>query len=130
MGTCGDFLLEGAVPGFLHDDLVRLGVSAARRRHCGDQIIHVRGETGMGELAFAGTQPGEIEAQHSNAMRCEVMRDQTHRFVALAAGKAMREQSHRADRPSGRSSSTARLWPLLLGKSKRSAGIAISLFLV
>jgi hypothetical protein len=65
----------------------------------GDQIIHVRGETGIGEVAFAGTQPGEIEAQHGNAMRCEVMRDETRRFVALAAGKAMREQSHCADRP-------------------------------
>ena len=50
MGTCGDFLLEGAVPGFLHDDLVRFGVSAARRRHCHFEVSFRPGGDDMSDI--------------------------------------------------------------------------------
>ena len=50
MGTCGDFLLEGAVPGFLHDDLVRLGVSVARRRHCHFEVAFRPGGDDMSDI--------------------------------------------------------------------------------
>ena len=68
----------------------------------GDQIVDIRGESGVGELAFAGAEPGEIEAQHRDAVQLQTFGDAPRRPVVLAAGEAMREQrdrAHRAVRP-------------------------------
>ena len=64
----------------------------------GDQIVDIRGECGVGEFALAGAEPGEIEAQHRDAVQLEPLGDMPRRPIALAAGEAMREQRHRADR--------------------------------
>ena len=64
----------------------------------GDQIVDVRGERGVGELAFAGAEPGEIEAQHRDAVQLQAFGDAPRRLVVLAAGEAMRKQRHRAHR--------------------------------
>jgi len=68
---------------------------------CGNEIVHIRRESSVGELAFAAAQPGEIEAQHRDAMGHQAVCDQPGRLVVLAAGEAMREQRHRADRSIG-----------------------------
>src|SRR5205807_9576565 len=65
----------------------------------GHQIVDVRRKGSVGELAFTGTEPGEIESQHRDAVRCQTVSNQARRFVVLAAGEAMREQGNRADWP-------------------------------
>ena len=92
----------------------------------GDQIVDVRGERRVGELAFAGAEAGEIEAQHRDAARLQPVGDAPGRPVVLAAGEAVRKQRDRANSPSGRSSRAASFWPSALRKSKRSAGMNIS----
>src|SRR6202035_450876 len=58
----------------------------------------MRGERGVGKLAFAGAEPGKIEAQHRNAVQLHPFRNMPRRPIALAAGEAMRKQRHRTDR--------------------------------
>ena len=57
-----------------------------------NQVGDVGGEGGVGKIAFAGAEPGEIEPQHRDApgrqRRCDAPRGQH----ILAAGEAMREQ--------------------------------------
>src|SRR5262249_23258928 len=60
MGTCGNFLLEGAVLRFLHDDLVRLGVSAARRRHCRIEIAFRPGGDDMSDIGSIARPPQKM----------------------------------------------------------------------
>ena len=64
----------------------------------GDQIVDVRGKVGVGKLAFAGAEPGEIEAQHGDTVELEALGDVPRRPDAFAAGEAMRKQRHRAHR--------------------------------
>ncbi len=64
----------------------------------GDQIVDVRGEVGVGKLAFAGAEPGEIEAQHGDTVKLEAFGDVPRGPDALAAGEAMRKQRHSAHR--------------------------------
>ena len=64
----------------------------------GDQIVDIRRERGIGELAFAGAEPGEIEAQHGDAVQGQPLGDAPRRAIVLAAGEAMGEQRHGADR--------------------------------
>ena len=66
-----------------------------------DQIVDIRGESGVGELAFAGAEPGEIETQHGDAVKLQALGDVVRRPVVLAAGEAMREQRDRARRAIG-----------------------------
>lgn len=61
-----------------------------------DQIFDVRGERRIGELSLAGAKPGEIEAQYADATDLQSLRDTPRSSVALAAGEAMRKESHRA----------------------------------
>jgi hypothetical protein len=56
------------------------------------EIGDVRSEGGVGEIAFAGAEAGEIEAQHRDALGGERGRDAFCRQHVLAAGEAMREQ--------------------------------------
>ena len=65
----------------------------------GDQIVDVRGERGVGEFALAGAEAGEVETQHGDAVQFQTFRNAARRLVVLAAGKAVREQRHRAHRP-------------------------------
>ena len=58
----------------------------------GDQIVDVRGEMRVGEFAFAGAQPGKIEAQHGDAVMRQPLGDALGGEVVLAAGEAVREQ--------------------------------------
>jgi hypothetical protein len=61
----------------------------------GDEIIHVRGKRGVGELAFARAEAGEIEPQRRDAPLFQSVGDVAGRPVVLAAGKAVREQGDR-----------------------------------
>ena len=76
----------------------RCGQRLAEMVGGGDQIVDVRGKVGVGELAFAGAEPGEIEAQHGDTVELEAFGDVARRPDALAAGKAMRKQRHRPHR--------------------------------
>ena len=74
---------------------------ADQNRRCGDlypqvigsgnEIIDIRGESGVGEFAFTAAEPGEIETQYRDTVRSETARNQARRLVVFAAGKAMRE---------------------------------------
>ena len=57
----------------------------------GDQIADVGRKIGIGELAFAGTQPGEVEAQHRDVARRQALRDARRGEDVLAAGETVRE---------------------------------------
>ncbi len=46
----------------------------------------------IGEFAFAGAEPGEIEAQHGDAAHRQPLGNALGGEVILAAGEAMREQ--------------------------------------
>ena len=58
----------------------------------GDEIVDVRREMRVGEIALAGAQPGEIETQHRDALHRQPLGNPLGREVVLAAGEAMREQ--------------------------------------
>ena len=59
----------------------------------GDQVIDVRRKMRVGKIAFAGAEPGEIEAQHADAAHRQPLGNALGREVILAAGEAVREQS-------------------------------------
>ena len=56
------------------------------------QIGDVRGEGGIGEIAFAGAEARKIEPQHRDALCRQRHRDALGGQHVLAAGEAMREQ--------------------------------------
>ena len=56
------------------------------------QVGHVGGEIGVGKIAFAGAQAGEVEAQYGNAMFSQRLRNAAGCENILAAGEAMRKQ--------------------------------------
>ena len=98
--------LGDAVRGGEHRGAAKAVADQDRRRHeCrpqmiggGDQIVDVRRERGVGKLALAGADPGEIEAQHRDAVQLQPFGNMARRPIALAAGEAMRKQRHRANR--------------------------------
>ncbi len=57
----------------------------------GDQVVDVRREGGVREVALALAQPGEIEAQHANPRLGQRPADVHHRLVVLRAGEAVGE---------------------------------------
>ena len=63
----------------------------------GDQIVDIRRERGVGELAFAGAETGKVEAQYRDAVQLQSLGNMPRRPIALAASEAMREQRHGAD---------------------------------
>ena len=68
---------------------------------CGcDEIGNVGGKRSISKLALARAQPGEIEAQHTNAERGQTLRNALGRVNVLAAGKAMGKQRVSARQPS------------------------------
>ena len=81
----------------------------------GDQIVDIRRERGVGELALAGAEPGEIEAQHRDAVQFQPLGNMPRRPVVLAAGEAMRKQRHRADRA---------IWPVKQRRERVALGVA------
>ena len=64
-----------------------------------DEIGDVGGKGRVGEIAFAGAEPGEVEPQHRDALGRQRGRDALGRQHVLAAGEAMRKQRVGADRP-------------------------------
>src|SRR4029077_15653049 len=58
----------------------------------GDEIVDVRGEVGVREIAFAAAEPGEVEAQPRDAALRERLADRGRRLALLGAGEAVREQ--------------------------------------
>ena len=56
------------------------------------EIGDVGGKGRVGEIAFAGAEPREIEPQHRDALCGQRHRDALGRQHVLAAGEAMREQ--------------------------------------
>ena len=81
-----------------------------------DQVVDIRRKRRIGELAFAGAKPGEIEAQHGDAVQFKAVGDMTRRPDALAAGEAMREQRDRAHRTLGTVEQRGELLALIVGK--------------
>jgi hypothetical protein len=69
------------------------GAPLALQRRCGgQQIVHVRREIGIGEVALAAAQPGEVEAQYRDAALCQRLADAPRPGQVLAAGKAVRKE--------------------------------------
>ena len=64
----------------------------------GDQILDVRREVAVGELALARAEAGEIEAQHREATVGEAPADARGRQAVLRAGEAVGEQREAARR--------------------------------
>src|SRR5690606_21333074 len=57
--------------------------------------LHVRREVAVGKITAAAPEPGEIEAQHPDAVVRQRTRNARRRRNVLAAGEAMREQRQR-----------------------------------
>ena len=57
-----------------------------------DEIGDIGGKMRIGEIAFAGPQPGEIESQHSDPARRERLGNTFGRQAFLAASEAMSKQ--------------------------------------
>ncbi len=77
-----------------------------------DEIGDVRRERRIGEIAFAGAEPGEVEPQHGNAARRQRRRDAPRRQHVLAAGEAMRKQRVGLDGAVGQIERGGELLPL------------------
>jgi hypothetical protein len=92
----------------------------------GHQIVDVRRKGGVGKLAFTGAEPGEIESQHRNTVRCQTVRNQPRRLVVFAAGEAVREQSDGADRPVWSVEQRGKLLTLGIGKIEAFGRHAVS----
>ena len=56
------------------------------------QILDIRGEVGVGEIALAGAEAGEIEAQDGDAVARQLFGNSAGRKDILRAGEAMCEQ--------------------------------------
>ena len=65
------------------------------RRH---QVVDVRGEAGIGELAVAVPETGEVESQHRDVALGQPRGDPPGRRQVLRAGETMGEQGKSADR--------------------------------
>ena len=72
-------------------DLRRL-VPRLQGRSGAQQVIDVGGKVGVGEIAVAVAEPGEIEAQHRDTARRQRAADARGRRDILAAGKAVGKQ--------------------------------------
>ena len=92
----------------------RRAIVLAQKIGRGDEVADVRGKIGVGEVAFAPTQAGEVEPQHGDAMLGERGADVGRRLGVLRAGKAMGEQGVRERRFGGR----------VQPRRKRGAGFA------
>ena len=65
----------------------------------GHQVGNVGGEVGVGELALAMAQAGEVEAQHGNAVARQTLGDAGGGEDVLRAGEAVGEERIGADGP-------------------------------
>jgi hypothetical protein len=70
----------------------RRPVRRAQVRGGGEQVGDVGGKVGVGELAFARAEAGEIKAQAGDATRCQLLRDARGSEDVFAAGEAVREE--------------------------------------
>src|SRR6516164_2565098 len=74
------------------DQNCRRALRAPQRIGSSKEIGNIRGECGVGKLALARAEAGEIEAQNRNAERSESLRYAPGRANVLAAGEAMGKQ--------------------------------------
>jgi hypothetical protein len=72
------------------------GECLAQVVRCGDEILDVGGERGVGELAFAAAEASEIKTQHGYSVLFQAVGDAPCGSIVLAAGEAMRKQRDRA----------------------------------
>src|SRR5262249_23560738 len=66
------------------------------------QVLHIRGEVRIGEIALASAEPGEVEAQYRDAARRERLGDAFGREIVFPAGEAVckeRKGGRLANRP-------------------------------
>ncbi len=84
-----------------------------------DQIRHIGGKVGVGELTLARAKAGEVEAQHRHAVLGQLLRDAARGEDVFAAGEAMGEQGIRARRLVRRVEARRELLPL--GAQERDA---------
>ena len=103
------------------DDLRRLAM-AAQMVGGGHQVAYVRREVGVGELALAVPQSGEVEAQHRDPARCQPRRDARGGEDVLRAGEAVGEEGHRMGAPLGLIEPGRELLPVGAGKAEFLAG--------
>ena len=83
------------------DQELRSGARRAQERGCRNEVGDVRGEVGVGELALARAEAGEVEAQHREPSGGQGLGDPRRGEDVLRAGEAMGEDSkgpRRADR--------------------------------
>ncbi len=60
-----------------------------------NEVLNVRGEIGVGEVAVAATQAGKVETQYPDAGMRQGIRNAGGGVQVLAAGEAMREYGQR-----------------------------------
>lgn len=82
---------RGAAEAVADQDRWRLA-DAAQMIGGAHEIGDVGGEGRIGKIAFAGAEPGEVEAEHGDAPCGERNRDALGRQRVLAAGETVREQ--------------------------------------
>ncbi len=83
------------------DQQGRGAMNGAQPLRGGDEILDVRREVRVGELALAVAESGEVEAQHGDATPRQSASDARRRGEVLRAREAMGEQRERARSPVG-----------------------------
>jgi hypothetical protein len=97
------------------------GLEHLRHELCGcDKIVHVGGEIGLTEVAFALPQTGEVKAQHGNALLHERLADVTGGPEILCAGEAVgKERTSDWLVVNGKVEAGAELLPFAVGEADR-----------
>ena len=83
---------DGGTAQAVPDEELRCRVVLAQEIGRGDEIAEVRGEIGVGELALARAETGEIETQHGKAALGEAACDARRGEDVLRAGETMGEE--------------------------------------
>jgi hypothetical protein len=97
---------------------------AARRERPGgaQQIVDVRREGGVLELAARMPEPGEVETQDGDALGGQPLRDPPGRGDVLAAGEAMGKERGRQVRPLRQVQPRGEVMPGMSGKGETFCG--------
>jgi len=74
------------------DEKGRLHAGIAHGTGRRDDVLHAAAESAVSEVATALTQPGEVEAQHADALAGERAPDANRGKRVLGAGEAMSKQ--------------------------------------
>ena len=67
----------------------RLNTGIAHGTGCRQHVLHAAAESAVGDVASALPQPGEVEAQHANALTRKRTPDANRGKRLLRAGEAM-----------------------------------------